>query len=214
MDKKKKIIWITIITIIIVAAIAAVIWYFVSNQNTNSDISKIKQLYETLADKTSYSFSTVLDDNNQAYYAKENDKAYTDTTYNGSQSKFIIRDGNSYLLMDDSKVYYTYRNNETDLKKVELGLETLKDMEYEKGEEKIDNKKYQYEEYATLTSFTMRDTSEITQSQEVKTRFYFKGDKLVYIKTMIGDKQELLKVEIKDKVDSNLFEIPSDYREM
>ncbi len=46
-----------------------------------------------------------------------------------------------------------------------------------------------------------------------KTRLYFQGDKLVYIKTIAGDKQELLKVENTYKVDNQLFNIPSDYTE-
>lgn len=214
MDKKKKIIGISIIAIVIIAIIAVAIWYFVANQNTSADTSRVNQLYETLVAKTSYGFKTILDDNNQNYYAKENNQAYTDTIYDGNESKFIIKDGNSYLLMENSKIYYTYRNNETNLKKIELALESVKDMDYEKGEEKIDNKKYQYEEYATITSFTMKDTTEVAESAEVKTRFYFKGNQLVYIKTIIGDEQELLKVEISDKVDSRLFEIPSDYKGM
>ena len=60
----------------------------------------------------------------------------------------------------------------------------------------------------------MMDTTEIKENEEVKTRFYFKGDKLAYIKTIIGEKQELLKVDISYDVDNNLFEIPSDYKEM
>lgn len=214
MKKSKKIMWISIITIIIIAILSSIIWYVISNQNTKSDTSKINQLYEKLKIINSYSFTTILDEKNQMYYAKENNKAYINTIYNGNESKFIIKDGNSYLLMEGNKTYYTYKNNETNLNKIELQLETLKDMKYEKGQEKINNQKYQYEEYAILTSFTMKDTSEITQNQEVKTRFYFKGNKLAYIKTMLDDKQELLKVDIIDKVDHQLFEIPSDYKEM
>ena len=66
----------------------------------------------------------------------------------------------------------------------------------------------------TITSFTMMDVSEIGADKEGKTRFYFDGDKLVYIKTIIGDKQEVLKVDLSYNVDSKLFEIPSDYQEM
>ncbi len=60
----------------------------------------------------------------------------------------------------------------------------------------------------------MMDVSEIGADKEGKTRFYFDGDKLVYIKTIIGDKQEVLKVDLSYNVDSKLFEIPSDYQEM
>lgn len=56
--------------------------------------------------------------------------------------------------------------------------------------------------------------STISQGQEVKTRFYFDNNNLVYIKTIIGNKQEIFKVNISYDVDSKLFEIPSDYKEI
>lgn len=211
---KKKIVLISGIAIIVVILIAGLIWYFVSKEKGEEDILRLNQLYETLQSKNSYSFTTTLNDNNKMYYATLENKAYIDTTYKGTESKFIIRDGNSYLIMDDAKTYYTYNNNETDLNKIEIELETIKDMEHENGKEKVENKTYSYEEYKTITSFTMMDVSEIGADKEGKTRFYFDGDKLVYIKTIIGDKQEVLKVDLSYNVDSKLFEIPSDYQEM
>ncbi len=213
-ENKKKIVLISGIAIIVVILIAGLIWYFVSKEKGEEDILRLNQLYETLQSKNSYSFTTTLNDNNKMYYATLENKTYIDTTYKGTESKFIIRDGNSYLIMDDAKTYYTYNNNETDLNKIEIELETIKDMEHENGKEKVENKTYSYEEYKTITSFTMMDVSEIGADKEGKTRFYFDGDKLVYIKTIIGDKQEVLKVDLSYNVDSKLFEIPSDYQEM
>ena len=168
-------------------------------------------MYNTLTDKKEYSFSFTLDDNNKLYYAKSGDTAYTDTTYNGSESKYVIKDGNSYLLMDESKKYYTYANNTIDLNLVIDTLEKLKEEEHQDGEEQIDGKNYNYEEYSTITELAIGDFSENTSN--AKTRLYFQGDKLVYIKTIAGDKQELLKVENTYKVDNQLFNIPSDYTE-
>ena len=51
------------------------------------------------------------------------------------------------------------------------------------------------------------------EEQNAKTRFYYDNDKLVYIKTIVGDKQELLKVNISYDVDNDLFNIPSNYEE-
>mgnify|MGYP001057782825 FL=1 len=49
---------------------------------------------------------------------------------------------------------------------------------------------------------------------DVKTRFYFDSkDNLVYIKTIYGDKHELLKVSLTNDIDSSVFEIPADYAE-
>ena len=83
-----------------------------------------------------------------------------------------------------------------------------------KGKEKIDDKTYNYEEVNKISRFYMDDTTNI-EEENVKTRFYFKGDKLAYIKTIISDdNQQLLKIDYSEKVDSGLFEIPSDYKEM
>lgn len=213
-SKIKKIILISAIAVIVLVLISGLIWYFNSKENNGEDVLRLNQFYETLKSKDSYSLTTTLDDNNKMYYATQDNKAYIKTIYEGTESEFIIKDGNTHLIMDDVETYYTYNNNETDLDKVELELKSIKDMEHENGKEKIDNKTYRYEEYKFLTTFVMMDTSEISENEEAKTRFYFDGDKLVYIKTIIGEKQELLKVELSYNVDNNLFEIPSNYKEM
>lgn len=213
MDKKKKIIIITTIAIIVLLLIAGGIWYFAVNKNNNNqndkETSKIEKLYNTLQGKDAYSFNFILDENNRMYYAKNQDKAYTSTIYNGSTSNYIIRDGNSYLLMEDTKKYYTYSNNTIDLKLISETLETAKELQYQTGTEEIEGKNYEYEEYPLLTDIAMGDFTEETNN--TKTRFYFQGDKLVYIKTIEEGKQELLKVETSYKVDNEIFEIPSDY---
>ena len=211
MEKKKKIILISVI-LIIVLIIAGVVGYLICRKSNKEESSKIARLYDTLNSKTSYSFETILNDNNKVYYAKQEDKAHIDTIYKGNESKFIIKDGNAYLIIDENEAYYTYTNNQMDLNKIEDQMTILKELEYERGKEKIDNKTYDYEEYKVPTSFTMMDTSEVND-EEIKTRFYFKSDKLEYIKTILGDKQELLKVDISYKVDNELFEIPSNYKE-
>lgn len=211
MDKKKKIIIISAIIIVVLALIIGIVYLFVTKKSGKNEISKVQNLYETLKNKNSYAFETILDDNNKFYYAKLDDKAYTDTIYKGNESKYIIKDGNSYLLVDDMKAYYTYANNEIDLNKIEVELQNIKDQPYEKGKEKIDNKEYFYEEYKMATELSMGIIPE-DDNENIVTRFYFKGDKLEYIKTIKGEKQELLKVDILDNVNKDLFEIPSDYQ--
>lgn len=213
-NNKKKIIPFITIAVIVVAAIVGLIWYFVAKQNNEEGALKLNQFYEDLQSKDTYSFTTTLNDENKMYYATQENKAYISTIYKGTESEFIIKDGNTYLVMDDVEAYYTYKNNETDLEKIETELKEIKDLEHENGKEKIENKTYRYEEYKVLTSFTMMNTSNILESEEVKTRFYFKGNDLVYIKTIIGEKEELLKVEISDNIDNKIFEIPSNYKEM
>lgn len=201
------------IVLIVLIIIAGTIGYLASKENNKEDASRLNQLYESLKSKDSYSFETTLNDDNKMYYATKEDKAYINTIYHGDESKFIIRDGNTYLIIDDRKTYYTYNNNQTNLNKIELEFNSIKNLEHITGKEKIENKTYQYEEYDVLTTFAMMNASNIGETEKIKTRFYFKGDNLVYIKTIIGQKEELLKADISYNIDEKLFEIPSNYKE-
>ena len=217
MDKRKKVIIISVVSIIVIALIVVLAILLVNNSKNNGESStnstKIAKLYNELSNEQSFSFTTTIDENNKEIYAKNNNTAYTDTIYDGEESKFIIRDGNSYLLRDSDKIYYTYQNNEVDLNKVLEQLNEIKDSELAEGKEEIEGKNYDYEEYSGITNFAIKLTDD-NNSEDVKTRFYFDGNDLVYIKTIIGNNQELLSVEISNDVDSSLFEIPEDYRGM
>lgn len=216
MNKKKKIILISLVVIVAVMIIAGIIFACTrtsgktgENQTEGQGSSKIDTLYNTLSDKNAYSVTMTVNEKNKTFYAKYNGKAYTDIFYNGDETKFIIKDGNSYLLLDSEKTCFTYNNNETNLNKIEDQLKSLQNLEYEEGEEKIENKNYEYEEYNQATSLALLD---VASASDVKTRFYFNKGKLVYIKTIADDKQELMKVDISDDVNKDLFEIPSDYQ--
>ena len=214
---KKKIAIIIVVTLVVLALIAGISWWAINSQNTNNEkeaknISKVAKLYSELKEKGAYRATIELDDKNVIQYAKKDNKAYLDTNYNWQNSKFIIKDGNSYLLVKEQQAYYTYRNNETELGKIENPLNRIKNSEYKEGKEKIDGKEYKYEEYQGITDFLMKETENVDE-QTSKTRFYFNGDKLVYIKTITGDYQEILKVNISYTVDDKLFEIPAEYKE-
>lgn len=218
MSKKKKIIIISVISIIVLALIIGIAIFLINRHNSEESQSysgdtRIARLYDRLNKEKMFSFTTTIDDNNKEIYAKTSDAAYIDTIYEGEESKFVIKDGNSYLLNDENKIYYTYQNNEIDLNRVIEQLEEVKDTELVEGTENIEGKEYNYEEYSGFTSFAFKLSDE-GDTENMKTRFYFDGDNLVYIKTITSNTQELLKVEISDDVDENLFEIPSDYREM
>ena len=146
------------------------------------------------------------------YYAKKEGKAYIDIFEDGQENKTIVTEGNTYLVNDDEKTYYIYNNNETDFNKIENQLSELKDMENKKGKEKIGNTTYYYEEYDSITEFIIQNSFYNIEENKPKTRFYFDGDELKYIKTIINNKQELTKIDILNKVDNKLFEISSDYQ--
>ena len=115
----KKTIIIAIIVEVVVLAIAGVA-IISMNKNNEPQIGQDKtiKLYNELTKKEKYNFNTFLNEENKLYYSKDKDTAYVDTIYEGEKSKFVVKDGNSYLLDDEDKVYYTYKNNEMDLKKI------------------------------------------------------------------------------------------------
>ena len=221
MSKTKKIILIVVSVIVILAIIGLLLYFTVftnkeeKNQTENIEIvqeegaSKLNSLYSALEQRKSFSYkSRTLDDKNEFYYAKKDDMAYTDSKSEDIESKYIIKDGNSYLLLDEQKMYYEYKNNEIDLNKITENLEQIKDGEYTEGTEEIEGKNYSYEEYEGITELLLGDFDELNG----KTRFYFDdNNNLKYIKTIFDDKQELLEVEISINTNDAIFDIPSGY---
>ena len=135
------------------------------------------------------------------------DKSYLEIKIDGETSKYLMMDGNTYYIIDNQEAYYTYQNNQTYLNKIEVALEELFNMEYSSGKEEIDGRNYDYDEYANISSFAIKPF----ETDSSVTRFYFKGDDLRYIKTISGENQETLQVEISDNVDGNLFQLPEGY---
>ena len=212
-NKENKKVIIIFIIIAIVAVCLGIISCFLLVPNTSKELSfSINELYESLKQEQAYSINLTLDENNKSLYAKQSNIAYLDDILNGVETEMLIKNGNTYLIKDEDKVYYVFKNNETNLNKIEDILEALKDKEYQTDEEEIDNKSYSYIEFNQLTDFAIMNTSNI-KSDTKKTRFYFDGKDLKYIKTIAGNKEELLKVTISRDVDNKLFQIPSDYEE-
>lgn len=214
--EKKKLILIVVAVLVVVAIVAGILFFGKTNieqkESLDGSTSKVSKLYYELSEKQEYSFTTKIDDENEVYYAKKNDKAYIKTINDGETNEEIVRDGNTYLLDEENKEYNVYSNNETELEKVILQLEVAKDGQYVEGKEKINGKEYKFEEYDGVEEFLLNDI--ITNGKEVKTRFYFDGDKLVYIKTLVANEQELLKVDFSYSVEDKLFEIPAEYSEV
>lgn len=226
-SKKKTILTIvaTVIGIIVIIAVIGLLINTVSNNSSSSqsagdssssnsatsEESKVAKLYDELTSKGKYNFNVTLDDNNKVIYAKDNEVAYKDSFSKGKESRFITTGGNAYLLNDSEKIAYRYQNNTGDLVKMEAQLKKTEGLQATTGKEKINNKNYDYEEYQVETEFLF-DSSKVTNDNDVKTRFYFNGDNLVYVKTIAGDYEELSQVDINYKVDESLFELPSNYQ--
>lgn len=212
-NNNKKTIIISAIVVALVLAIGILSYFVFMPKQEEKTVYGIKELYERLKNLESYSFNTFFDEENKMIFAKTNNKAYIEEIVDGVGSKTIVKDGNTYLVKDEYKEYYKYENNDTDIYKIESTLEELLDLDFETGTEKIENKDYDYVEYNVLTDFNIINTQNEKVATTKKTRFYFDGNNLAYIKTVLGNKEKTLKVEISENIDNNIFTIPSDYEE-
>ena len=111
MNKKKKIIIISVISIIVLALIIGIAIFLINRHNSEESQSysgdtRIARLYDRLNKEKMFSFTTTIDDNNKEIYAKTSDAAYIDTTYEGEESKFVIKDGNSTSTLPGTGSYH------------------------------------------------------------------------------------------------------------
>ena len=218
MDKKKKIIIISISAVIALIIIGVTIYFITRNVTESANENKLLKMYEKMAQNETYTISFKLNDDNQYTVSRQGNQANIDIYDEGTRTTDIIKDGNTYLLVYSTNRYYTYNNN--DLQLTELINEIndiIQSQEPEKGEEEINGKTYEYLEYKNVSYFLMNPDETVSggntsqEDENINTRFYFKGDKLEYIKTIMPNKTELLEVNVSYDVDNSLFEIPDNF---
>ncbi len=215
MKKNKRISLIAVILVII--GIIFIISKIINSKS--SDEQKLAKIYEDLKSSQSYYFQMERNSNNKIIMAQKGDKTIIDQySKEGedsvqSHTTTLIKDNNTYLILHDRKEYYVYEENNVDQTILIDGIKEIMSKDFTRGNEKVRGKKYDYEEYNGSSMFMVSNTLNIDEN-EVKTRFYFdKNDNLVYIKTINGDDNELLKISLTKDVDDAMFEIPSDYAE-
>ena len=213
MSKKKKIIIISICAIIAIVILGMSIYFATKKVEEVSNEIKLSKLYEKMMQNETYSINFKLNDDNQYTVSRKGDVANVDTYSNGTHTTDIVRDGNTYLLMYSTQKYYTYENNESELNELPNELnEIAQSQEPTKGEEEINGEKYKYEEYKGVSYFLIDFENELSE-EETNTKFYFDGDELKYIRTIMGDDSELIQVDASFTVDNSLFEIPDGFEE-
>ncbi|CDD36527.1 unknown [Clostridium sp. CAG:356] len=214
--KKNKRINLIIIILVIIGII-----FFVSKivGNKNSKVQELAKVYNKLNSSQAYQFKWEQNDNNKTIIIKDGDKTLIDQyskeedSATQNHTKTLIKENSTYLILPDRKEYYIYEGNNVDQTFLIDGIKEIMGKEYTKGTEKVKGKKYKYEEYSGSTMFLLSNSLNLDEN-DVKTRFYFDSkDNLVYIKTIYGDKHELLKVSLTNDIDSSVFEIPADYAE-
>ena len=196
-----------ILVIIVIVVIANKVF------KNNEDEHKLLKIYNDLNSNQIYSFEMQQNKNNKTIMAKKGDKTLIDQYSEDSHSTTLIKDNNTYLILHDREEYYIYENNNIEQNILTDGLKDVVDKQFTTDSEKVKGKKYYYEEYSGSTMFMVSSSLEVDEA-DIKTRFYFdKDDNLVYIKTIYGGKQELLKINLQKEVEDKLFEIPSNYAE-
>ena len=214
--KKNKRINLIVIILVIIGII-----FFVSKivGNKNSKVQELAKVYNKLNSSQAYQFKWEQNDNNKTIIIKDGDKTLIDQyskeedSATQNHTKTLIKENSTYLILPYRKEYYIYEGNNVDQTFLIDGIKEIMGKEYTKGTEKVKGKKYKYEEYSGSTMFLLSNSLNLDEN-DVKTRFYFDSkDNLVYIKTIYGDKHELLKVSLTNDIDSSVFEIPADYAE-
>ena len=214
--KKNKRIFLIVIVILMIAIIFGIVKIVNKNSPKEQRLSKI---YQDLEDSQTYLFEIEKNNNNKTIMAKKGDKTIIDQYTKNSETNVenhtttLVKDNNTYLILHDRKEYYVYTENNVEQTIVTDGLKEIISKSYTTGTEKIKGKKYSYEEYDGSSMFMISNLININDNN-VKTRFYFDSkNNLTYIKTILDNKQELLKVTLEKDVKDSIFEIPSDYAE-
>ena len=220
MEKNKKIIIlcvaialivITVVTIVILSSKGEEQKVEQANIQEEDGTSKLTTLRDTMKQNANYSVSLKLNDENKRTTIRENNNAYIEIIDEGEKSTYIIKDNTTYLLLDSTKKYYEYKNNVSLLNEFINNMNEVLKLKYEIGTEEIDGKQYRYEEFKGTSAFIINYKRNI-DNEDTKTRLYFSGNDLKYIKTYVGDVEQLLDVEIKfGNQNNNSFEIPEEY---
>ena len=205
--KMKKIILAVLVIVLCVIVISKIMG------GKTEEKKKLLILYEELNASQTYLFEMQESEKDKTIMAKKGEKTIIDDYTEDSHSTTIVKDNNTYLVLHDREEYYVYEQNNVEQTILTDGLKEVVNKEFVTGTEKVKGQKYSYEEFQGSTMF-MESNSLDVKEDEVKTRFYFdNNDNLVYIRTIKGVNQELLKINIQKDVDDSIFEVPSHYAE-
>lgn len=207
MKKTNKIIIFAILAIIILAIILVKIF------SGGEKAGKLLKLYNNLIEKKSYILTLQEDNKNKIIMAKVEDNTLVDSITENEHSTTMIKNGDTYVILHDRGEYYVYSDSNIEQNIITDGLKELLDKECVTGKEKIRGHKYNYEEYSGSSIFMITTVRNVAES-EIKTRLYFdRVGNLTYIKTIFGEEEEILKVELSYEVSDEIFNIPSNYAE-
>lgn len=205
----------TIVSISIVVLFVIGLALIINEKKT----SNVKSLYDKMQKSQKYTFSmeeTSTDINYKVSMAQRGEDVSIDMYSDEEHTTTLILDNKSYYLMHKDKEYYDNGEEKVESDIVLSGLKNISQKQYTTGKEELNGKTYYFEEYEN-ENMDFIIFANINESSKVKTRFYFNGNKICFIKNFIesedGSQEELIKVTLKYEVDDSLFAIPEDYAE-
>lgn len=211
MSKKTKIAGVCILFLIILACILIF---------TGERKEKVKIMYEKMKKSNSFTLSMeekTTEINYKVSMAQRGQDISIDMYSDEEHTTTLILENKSYFIMHDDQEYYDYGDEKIDSDIVLSSLKNIVQKTGISGKEEIDGKTYYYEEYENK-NMDFIIFANINESSKVKTRFYFIGNDLCYIKNIIqsddGNQEELIKTVLKFEVDEKLFDIPDNYAEV
>lgn len=211
MSKKTGITIILIIVLLIIALIS-----IFKGEKT----SKVNNMYDKIKKSQKYTFSMEENTTEIKYkvsMAQRGTDVSIDMYSDEEHTTTLILENKSYFIMHDDKEYYDYGEEKIESDIIISSLNNITKKEYTSGKEEINGVDYYYEEYDN-EDMDFIIFANINESSKVKTRFYFNGNNLCYIKNLIesedGNQEELINVALKYDIDDSLFKIPEDYAEV
>ena len=214
--QKQKVAKIFFISLVIILLISFIFLFKEEKKN------RTKDMYKKICNSKIYTFTIEegIPSSNKFIISKMGENRSLDLISEGEHTTTLVKDGYAYFIMHNKEEYSIFENSdkkEIDANILENELNIINNSNYLSNKEKIYGKTYYYEEYENIDCFIMSGIS-INEESTIKTRFYFNGDKIVYIKTIIYDEEEqneeLLKVNLSSTANEDLFEIPKKYAEL
>ena len=209
---KKTTIVLAIIAVLLILAVILII--------NDKKKNRLNSMYEKMQKSDNFTF-TMEEKTNEIYYkvsmAKRGKDISIDMYSNEDHTTTLITENKSYSIMHNDQEYYDYGEEKIDLDIEISSLEKYIKKSCTNGKEEINGKTYYFEEYEN-EDMDFIIFADIDDSSIVKTRFYFNGNNICYIKNIIQsdneNQEELIKADLSFSVDEKLFNIPEDYAEV
>ena len=211
MQKKSVIIFSVIIIILLIMALILIF--------KKEKIDRVLSMYENI--RNSQNFTFYMEEQNSEFkykvlLAQRGTDVSIDMYVDEEHTTTVVLQNEAYYIMHDEEEYYNYGDEKIDSDVVLSGLNNITKNQYTTGREEIQGKSYYYEEYDNNTmDFII--FANINETSTVKTRFYFDGDNIVYIKNIVtsedSTQEELIRATLSNDIDERLFDIPEDYAE-